>query len=485
MNVNFRRYAEICKVEPQEDGTIKVYGYASSGAVDSDGETITPEAMKAALPDYMKFGAVREMHQPMAAGTALEAAVEDDGRTSFGAHIVDPIAIKKVTAGVYKGFSVGGKVLSRDPDDRKQITGIKLIEVSLVDRPANPEALISMYKAEDAEEKPVDPPAEPNAAENAAKVAAADKAAIEELAVMLNKRELTPAEFVDAVKAEIARRAAPAPAAPAKLVPAEVRKGMLDLGTFASILASIGWLTQGAEGEAAWEGDNSPLPAELRDWLTQGVRIFNEMAAEETSELLAALQPQVEVITAAAKAAEIAKAGAKFSQATKDALDDVHKCMKDALDHHENAKKCMKDACDKLAATGYAAGDSKEGEDKQDDDASMAAKPGDALKAAVSAPVVPPAAPDASAELLKAELSAQRELIAQLIKQVKHLEDQPAPAKGVIKAVAVGKTEDGAGDEAPGMKPVLKADGTVDEPATLAKVIHRQGPGALWPRTNP
>ncbi len=60
-------YAEIAKMEAQDDGTVKVWGYASSEAVDSDGEVIAAEAMKAAIPDYMKFGAVREMHGSNAA----------------------------------------------------------------------------------------------------------------------------------------------------------------------------------------------------------------------------------------------------------------------------------------------------------------------------------------------------------------------------------------------------------------------------------
>lgn len=152
-------YAEINKSEQQDDGTIKVWGYASTEAVDSDGETITAAAMKAALPDYMKFGAVREMHGKSAAGTAIEARVEDDGRTLFGAHIVDPVAVKKVQAGVYKGFSVGGKATQRDELNKSIITGLSLIEVSLVDRPANPEAVFTCYKADaadkdDEEEKP-------------------------------------------------------------------------------------------------------------------------------------------------------------------------------------------------------------------------------------------------------------------------------------------------------------------------------------------
>lgn len=141
-------YAEIAKMEAQDDGTVKVWGYASSEAVDSDGEVIAAEAMKAAIPDYMKFGAVREMHGSNAAGTAIEINVEDDGRTFFGAHIVDPVAVTKVKTGVYKGFSIGGSVTARDELNKSQITGLKLTEISLVDRPANPDAVFTCFKAD-------------------------------------------------------------------------------------------------------------------------------------------------------------------------------------------------------------------------------------------------------------------------------------------------------------------------------------------------
>lgn len=149
-------YAEIAKMEAQDDGTVKVWGYASSEAVDSDGEIIAAEAMKAAIPDYMKFGAVREMHGSNAAGTAIEINVEDDGRTFFGAHIVDPVAVAKVKTGVYKGFSIGGSVTARDELNKSQITGLKLTEISLVDRPANPDAVFTCFKAD----KPKDEEAE-------------------------------------------------------------------------------------------------------------------------------------------------------------------------------------------------------------------------------------------------------------------------------------------------------------------------------------
>jgi hypothetical protein len=148
MSRKFKLYGEFEKVEEQEDGTLKVSGIASSEAVDSDGEIITAEAMKAAIPDYMAFGALREMHTAWAAGTAIKCEVGADNRTYFEALVVDAEAIKKVQTGTYKGFSIGGKVTKRDPLNKSVIQGIKLVEVSLVDRPANPEAVFSMGKVE-------------------------------------------------------------------------------------------------------------------------------------------------------------------------------------------------------------------------------------------------------------------------------------------------------------------------------------------------
>lgn len=144
----FRQFGAITKVENQDDGTIKVWGVASSEARDQQGETITAAAMKAALPDYGRFPALREMHEPSAAGRVVEADVDDHGITQICAHVVDPLAITKVRAGVYAGFSIGGKVLKRDTADRSVITALKLVEISLVDSPCNPDAVINMWKAD-------------------------------------------------------------------------------------------------------------------------------------------------------------------------------------------------------------------------------------------------------------------------------------------------------------------------------------------------
>lgn len=138
-----RRNAQIEKVEEVGDGTLNVFGCASTEERDSDGEMILASAMQDALAGYMKWGAVREMHQPKAAGVALSAEVNaDTKRTMFSAHVVDPIACEKVRKNVYKAFSISGPVLARDPKDPTVITKIKWVETSLVDRPANEGATI-------------------------------------------------------------------------------------------------------------------------------------------------------------------------------------------------------------------------------------------------------------------------------------------------------------------------------------------------------
>lgn len=145
-----RLFGDITKMDQQEDGSIIVEGFASSEVLDSDGEIITAEAMKTALPEYMQFANIREMHQPSAVGVALEATVDDaTAKTFIRVRVVDESAIKKCLTGVYKGFSVAGKVTDRLG---KVIKGLKLREISLVDRPANPEALFTLGKVEGGED---------------------------------------------------------------------------------------------------------------------------------------------------------------------------------------------------------------------------------------------------------------------------------------------------------------------------------------------
>jgi hypothetical protein len=142
-----RLYGAIQKVEPQHDGTVRVHGTATSEAVDDQGEIVRADAIRAAIPEYMRFPALREMHQLSAAGTTLEAEVCEDGTTRIVAHVVDPIAVAKVKNQVYRGFSIGGRVTQREAGNPKTITSLVLNEISLVDRPANPEAIFDCWKA--------------------------------------------------------------------------------------------------------------------------------------------------------------------------------------------------------------------------------------------------------------------------------------------------------------------------------------------------
>lgn len=290
-------YAEITKTEQQDDGTVKVWGYASSGAVDSDGETITPDCMKAALPDYMAWGAVREMHDATkAAGTAIEASVDDDGKTFFGAHVVDPVAVVKVNAGVYKGFSIGGKVTERDTLDKKVIKGIKLYEVSLVDRPANPEAVFTVVKAQRTDDDELDDVASlldeggvtPAELAKAAKELAEAKLAKSTAETQAQADAAKATELpTDPVVAQTDPVIEPVAAKAAKL--GELRKGMYSVSNFASILQSLAYLCSDAEWEKEMEGDDSAVPEQLSTWINSGLEVFRSMATEEVTELIACL----------------------------------------------------------------------------------------------------------------------------------------------------------------------------------------------------
>lgn len=138
-------YGAIQKVDAEQR---LVWGYASTEAKDTAGEIVRKSALEGALKDYLEWGNIREMHKASAVGVAEEATVDDKG-LYLCAKVVDDAAWAKVQAGVYKGFSIGGKVLGRDTKSKNIITKLALREISLVDRPCNPEARFDVWKAAD------------------------------------------------------------------------------------------------------------------------------------------------------------------------------------------------------------------------------------------------------------------------------------------------------------------------------------------------
>lgn len=139
MGNEFTKFVPIEKIDPDQR---MVYGWASTPEKDTQGDIIPVEAIKNALPEYLKYPAIREMHQPIAAGKTLYTEVNEKG-LYIGAKIVDDGAWKKVKEGIYAGFSIGGSVLDREDD---VIKSLELAEISLVDSPANKGARIELYK---------------------------------------------------------------------------------------------------------------------------------------------------------------------------------------------------------------------------------------------------------------------------------------------------------------------------------------------------
>ena len=524
-----KMFGDIEKVEDLADGTIKVWGVASTEAQDVDGEIVKASAIKSAIPDYMRFGAVREMHQPKAAGTALEVDVDSAGITKICAHIVDSEAIKKVKTGVYKGFSIGGKVTGRDEINKTIVTGVKLTEISLVDRPANPEAVITMYKAdmEKTELKQV----WMCSADKHTHLKKSDALECEQCA---KNTTIEPAKTSANPKTE-------------KLAHAAWAKGMYTLSSFAEVLSMLQGITRQSFNEREYEKDDSDIPERLRAILVEACDVFVEMSNEETGELADTItDPDLISLCEGAKAMknlidDLKKgdyAGHPFhgNQHTGGAGREVHKASKAAHEatkaahgesskaNHHAAAKAHKAAAKTASKHGetntakyhehmasYHEGranrfskaegvDDKEaststGEDHAelakghhmlgdlfDNSCESMDKVADVIGAHHSAVAQGtskadiPEGEDKLAKLasgfeeLKKSLEKSEADKAELAARLEKIEKQPVQAKGALKVIEKGQDTTDAGDGSTGITPVFNDNGTVNEVATMMKI---------------
>jgi len=145
--MEFNRFVPVTKIDPTEH---MVYGWASTPDLDTQGEVVELEAIKNALPEYMKFPTVREMHQPSAVGITKETQIHDGKGLYIGAKVIDPLAWEKVKEGLYRGFSIGGRALKKE---NRSIKVLELSEISLVDSPANKNATITLWKRDNQDNK--------------------------------------------------------------------------------------------------------------------------------------------------------------------------------------------------------------------------------------------------------------------------------------------------------------------------------------------
>lgn len=149
-------WAPITKSEQNEDGTLTVYGPAASSSLDRDDQRLDEGWLDQAMPRWLaEGGGVREQHDPKrAVGVGVGLSKGDDGAHYLTAKIVDPVAVKKIEHGVLRGFSVGIKnpklEMGKADAPKGLVVDGDVIEVSVVDRPANPGCMFALAKADSA-----------------------------------------------------------------------------------------------------------------------------------------------------------------------------------------------------------------------------------------------------------------------------------------------------------------------------------------------
>lgn len=196
-----------------------------------------------------------------------------------------------------------------------------------------------------------------------------------------------------------------------------VRKGLWSVSRLADLLSSVQYLAQDVAWEAEYEGDGSGVPAQLRAWLEHGVTILTAMVSEEGAEAVAAVPspaPAVETVA--------------------------------------------------LSATGEVA--KAVGAERAEPPAS--AEPTPSEPASVE-PVEKAAPNDLQKQLAQQgeELGKALGLLAEMRTQLDALKAQPAPAKGVIRAVAKSDDSDAPAADAPKPDP--------NDPIAVMHKIHAAG----------
>ena len=131
------------------DGSMFVFGKATGPDLDLDKQICDADWLKTAMPQWMATGAnLREMHQSIAAGVGLELSA-DGNDWMLKSEVVDDNTKRKVEKGVLKAYSIGikgARIVKSDDAPNGRIVGGQIVEVSLVDRPANPTATVEIAK---------------------------------------------------------------------------------------------------------------------------------------------------------------------------------------------------------------------------------------------------------------------------------------------------------------------------------------------------
>ena len=150
-------FTEILEKSYDDDGVLHVKGLATDATLDMDQQRCDPEWLKTAMPGWYEWGNICEMHGQNAVGTAVDMEQKGAGWV-IEAAIIDPLAARKVEKGVLRGFSIGIKDYGLDKSAQALELAPKgiinkgdICEISLVDRPSNPNAKLQIAKMVDGE----------------------------------------------------------------------------------------------------------------------------------------------------------------------------------------------------------------------------------------------------------------------------------------------------------------------------------------------
>lgn len=151
-------FLRLAKVDPIQG---IVTGVLTSSDVDADKERLDYFGSKPYIQAWSdtqlknsggkSFGNVRVQHDPKKIAGALTSIDFDDDNqlVRATAQIADPVTLNLLRIGALTGFSIGGSYVSRKP----QLDGTVLYianpcEVSIVDRPCNPDAVFQSVKSD-------------------------------------------------------------------------------------------------------------------------------------------------------------------------------------------------------------------------------------------------------------------------------------------------------------------------------------------------
>jgi hypothetical protein len=482
-------FAQISKVDVEKR---LVYGRATDETLDRSGEVFDYATSKPLFQKWSEdssrasngasVGNLRAMHGKVAAGKLTQIDFNDEAKAiDVVAKVVDDNEWNKVLEGVYAGFSIGGSYANKWDDPVHKATGGTAAkrytanpnELSLVDRPCNPNAnYFEVRKADGVTEKVEFKHQEATEGETsledmrAALVEKMEKADYEaltdetiaakfnelfpdgvekvadeepqyevtgsdeevgEFAKYLNDNKMSMKDALDAVKKS---------AVVVVSLPDQLAKGLSTVRAFASVIQELGYIVQSVQYEEQAEQDGSDIGQRLNDAVNNLGDILIDMTTEEVTEMTAANAP-AETSAPVLAMADAAKALVKRT-------DELSKADPKRLQKMHDRLTAMGAVCPATAAKGDGAGDLA----KADDQLAKALKDGDEMRKALDA----------------------------VTARLEKIESEPKPAKAILRAVSkAADIVDSADDNKKGIEPVKKYDGSVDETASLIKLAHQKG----------